>query len=164
MAWKQEITYDIMQDVQYYNDIEITSHTVNGERYYRAYSLFDAAAPDSINKSIRSAMISRIGHMAAEHGGAVLMRRFKFANAWFLSSRLLRIAADTVNPVDASDNRRRKSGDWHDYEISDLMAALKLAEKLDALPADGTSWPVAMVQDLSGAPGDDEAGKSDAEI
>lgn len=144
MAFTQAITYDIMQDVQYYDNVEITSHTINGERFYRAYSLFDAAAPESINKSIRSAMINRLGNMARTNGGGILMSRFKRGNAWFLSTRLLRVAADTANPVDISDNRRRKAGDWHDYEISDLMLALELAEKLDSLPAEPTPWPVAI--------------------
>lgn len=144
MAFKQAVTYDIMQDVQYYDNIEITSHTVNGERFYRAYSLFDAAAPESINKSIRAAMINRLGNMARTKGGGILMTRFKRGNAWFLSTRLLQIAADTANPIDPMDNRRRKAGDWHDYEISDLMLALELAQKLDTLPAELTPWPVAI--------------------
>lgn len=152
MAFVQPITYNIMQDVQYYNNVEITSHVISGERFYRAYSLFNAAAKESINKSIRKAMIARLGRMASEHGGGILMARFKAPNAWFLSTWLLQLAVDTANPVDARDNRRRKQGDWHDYEISDLMAALELAEILDGRPADKSPWPVAMLANYSGLP------------
>lgn len=131
-GFRKCVTYETMQDVQYHNGIEITSIVIDGVRYFRAYSLFQAAVP-KLDARLRKDLISECAGFANKHAEAVLVKRYKSFNAWFFSRCFF-----------GSIFSELKSGTKAQLEVEYAMI---LAEALENYDAECTNWPVHVIHD-----------------
>ena len=130
MAFRKRVTYETAQDVQYHNNIEITSVVIGGVRHFRAYSILQAADP-KLDARLRKVLVSTWAKYADKHNGAVLAKRHKLSDAWFFSRQFF---GDVLTEL--------KPGTKASLEIE---CAMILAETLENHSVEGVRWPVHII-------------------